>query len=45
MRGTRIVLVAAAADLLSANAAAAALRERVLVFSKAFTVAAPFAGR
>jgi hypothetical protein len=45
MRGTRIVLVAAAADLLSTNAAAAALRERVLVVSKGFTVAAPFAGR
>lgn len=45
MRGTRIVLVAAVAVLLSANAAAAALLERVLVFSKGFTVAAPFAGK
>ena len=45
MRGTRIVLVAAVAVLLSANAAAAALLERVLVFSKSFTIAVPFAGK
>lgn len=44
MRGTRIVLVAAVAVLLSANAAAALL-ERVLVFSKSFTIAVPFAGK
>jgi hypothetical protein len=38
------VLVAAVAGLLSGNAAAAPL-ERVLVFSKDFTVAVPFAGK